>query len=136
VISVPARLECRDQVGTQLVEACRRQVPGEPGEILGHQIVSVFNEAFNNVVLHAYADTAEGMLEISLDIEPPRLELTITDNGRSFDPRDVPLPDLDSLPEGGLGLYIMRAIMNEVDYQPGTPNVLRLIKYLDEEAHV
>ena len=136
VVSVPARIECRDQVGAQLVEACRRQVPGERGEILGHQLVSVFNEAFNNAVLHAYAGTPGGMVEVSLDIVPPRLELRIADHGRSFDPRSVPEPDLDQLPEGGLGLFIMRSFMNEVDYQPGAPNVLRLVKYLDGEARV
>ena len=40
----------------------------------------------------------------------------------------VAVPDLDALPEGGLGLYMMRALMDEVDYQSGNPNVLCLTK--------
>jgi serine/threonine-protein kinase RsbW len=135
-VSVTAQIEQRDLVGALLVEACRAQVPGERGEVIGHQLVSAFNEAFNNAVLHAYAGTPDGMVEISLDTEPARLVLRIADHGRSFDPRSVTEPDLDSLPEGGLGLYIMRSFMNEVDYQPGDPNVLRLVKYLDGEARV
>ncbi|MBI5479975.1 MAG: ATP-binding protein [Deltaproteobacteria bacterium] len=135
-VSVPARIEQRDHVGTLLVAACRAQVPGERGEVIGHQLVSAFNEAFNNAVLHAYEGTPGGTVEVSLDKEPARLVLRIADHGRSFDPRGVAEPDLDSLPEGGLGLYIMRSFMNEVDYQPGDPNVLRLIKYLDGETRV
>jgi serine/threonine-protein kinase RsbW len=135
-VSVPARIEQRDPVGALLVAACRAQVPGDQGEVIGHQLVSAFNEAFNNAVLHAYAGTPGATVEVSLDAEPARLVLQIADHGHSFDPRNVAEPDLDSLPEGGLGLYIMRSLMNEVDYQPGDPNVLRLVKYLDGEARV
>jgi serine/threonine-protein kinase RsbW len=133
-VSVPARIEQRDPVGALLVAACRAQVPGERGEVLGHQVVSAFNEAFNNAVLHAYKGTPGGTVEVSLDVEPARLVLAIADHGRSFDPRNVAVPDLDSFPEGGLGLFIMRTFMNEVDYQAGDPNVLRLVKYLDGET--
>jgi serine/threonine-protein kinase RsbW len=131
VVSVPARIEYRDHVGALIAEVCRGQLPGEVGEVLGHQLVSVFNEAFNNAVLHAYAGVAEGMVEVSLTIDPERAELRVADHGRSFDPRQVAAPDLDTLPEGGMGLYIMRSFMNEVEYEAGKPNVLTLIKYLD-----
>lgn len=133
-VSVPARIEYRDHVGALLAEVCRGQIAGEQGALLGHQIVSVFNEAFNNAVLHAYKGTTGGMIEIELTIDPPRIELRIADNGRSFDPRAVKEPELDKLPEGGMGLFIMRSLMNEVHYQPGDPNVLRLVKYLDGDV--
>jgi len=54
------------------------------------------------------------------------VHLRIEDYGRSFDPLSVCLPDLDALPESGLGVYIMRSLMDEVTYQAGCPNVLKL----------
>jgi serine/threonine-protein kinase RsbW len=131
-ITVPARIEERDPVGALLVAACREQLPGERGEVIANQVVSAFNEAFNNAALHAYEGGPPGTVEVWLDRESGRLVLQVADHGRSFDPRAVARPDLDSLPEGGLGLYIMRTLMNEVHYQPGDPNVLRLVKYIGE----
>ncbi|HEY3356118.1 MAG TPA: ATP-binding protein [Polyangia bacterium] len=134
VVSVPARIEYRDAVGALLVEVCRGQLPGDQGAVLGHHLVSAFNEAFNNAVLHAYAGRPEGTVDVELCIEPPRIELRVADHGQSFDPRTVKEPDLDKFPEGGLGLYIMRSFMNEIDYRAGEPNVLTMVKYLDGGA--
>jgi serine/threonine-protein kinase RsbW len=39
-------------------------------------------------------------------------------------------PDLDALPESGLGLFIMRSFMDKVIYTAGAPNVLSLTKHL------
>lgn len=137
-VSVPAQIEQRDAVGALLIAACRTQVPGERGEVIGNQVVSAFNEAFNNAVLHAYEDTPDGTpdrtIEVWLDREAACLVLQVADHGRSFDPHLVAAPDLDRLPEGGLGLYIMRSLMNEVHYQAGDPNVLKLVKYIGNRA--
>ena len=132
-VSVPARIEQRDPVGALLVAACRDQVAGERGETIGNQLISAFNEAFNNAVLHAYAGTPDGTVEVSLDRESAALVLQVADHGQSFDPRSVAEPDLDSLPQGGLGLHIMRMTMNEVHYRAGDPNVLTLVKYIGRE---
>lgn len=92
-----------------------------------HLAVSAVSEAFNNVVLHAYAERRG---EIAIEIEPtPRaLVVRLIDDGDSFDPAVVPLPELESLPEGGMGLYIMREAMDEIVYEAGPPNVLCLTK--------
>ena len=52
------------------------------------------------------------------------------DYGRSFDPRTVPPPDLDALPESGMGAFIIQGLMDEIHYRPGHPNVLTLVKRL------
>jgi serine/threonine-protein kinase RsbW len=48
----------------------------------------------------------------------------------------VPNPDLDSLPESGLGIFIMRSCMDDVTYVSGAPNVLSMTKFLvhDDDA--
>ena len=81
------------------------------------------------MVLHAYEGApAPGTLEIEIDIDGESLAITITDHGQPFDLESVPKPDLDALPEAGLGLFIMRSFMDEVVYKPGPPNVLRMCK--------
>jgi serine/threonine-protein kinase RsbW len=62
-----------------------------------------------------------------------RVVITITDYGGSFDPSAVPAPDLDALPEGGLGLFIIESFMDDVVYSPGPPNILRLTKLIETE---
>jgi serine/threonine-protein kinase RsbW len=133
-VSVPARIEYRDAVGVLVTEVCRGQLSAAQGATFGHHLVSAFNEAFNNAVLHAYAGRPDGTVEIDLSIEPARIELRVADHGRSFDPRSVKEPDLEALPEGGLGLYIVRSFMSEVEYRAGEPNVLTMVKYLDGNA--
>jgi len=133
-VSVPARIEYRDAVGVLVVEVCQGQLAAARGATLGHHLVSAFNEAFNNAVLHAYAGRADGTVEIELVVEPSRIELSVADHGQSFDPRSVKEPDLEHFPEGGLGLYIVRSFMNEVEYHAGEPNVLTMVKYLDDSA--
>jgi serine/threonine-protein kinase RsbW len=95
-------------------------------------VVSAVSEAFNNVVLHAYAGCSSG--ELALEIEACQgqehigLRIVMTDRGRPFDPPAVPVPDLGGLPEAGMGLFIIRSFMDEVVYTPGPPNVLVLMK--------
>jgi hypothetical protein len=65
-----------------------------------------------------------------------QLEVVIRDSGQPFDPDDVPSPnvgtptDLDSLNEGGLGLYFMRKLMDDVRFEfvPGQGNTLTMTK--------
>jgi serine/threonine-protein kinase RsbW len=95
------------------------------------------DEAFSNVVEHAYADTAPGDVEVSWFVEDGAFVVVLRDWGQIFDPMSVPEPDLAaSLEErklGGLGLHFMRSLMDSVHYtfdQDG--NWLRMTKALPE----
>jgi serine/threonine-protein kinase RsbW len=50
------------------------------------------------------------------------------DPGRSFDPQLLDSPELQELAESGMGLFIIKSLMDEVEYRPGNPNVLSLCK--------
>ena len=56
----------------------------------------------------------------------------LRDYGESFDLDAVATPDLDQLPESGLGIFIIKAFMT-IRYLPGHPNVLTLSKSLAPE---
>ena len=98
------------------------------------EVVSAFGEAFNNVAVHGYGGAEPGPVHIEVDWDAQKLIITMTDSGRAFDPAGVTPPRLEELPERGMGLFIMTSCMDEVDYQPGPPNVLRLAKLVPRPA--
>jgi anti-sigma regulatory factor (Ser/Thr protein kinase) len=62
------------------------------------------------------------------------ITIVLVDHGESFDPSVVPLPDLKAdLSDrkiGGLGIFLMRKLMDEVRYEPKADksNVLTMVK--------
>lgn len=90
-------------------------------------------EAVANVVLYAYDKGVTGYVDITAHLKGTELEFTITDSGKEFDPTqkedaDVTLP-LDERTIGGLGVFIMKKIMDSVSYRRiGGKNELRLTK--------
>ncbi len=92
-------------------------------------VTTAFGEAFNNVVEHSYRDRSDGLLDVEAEISETRVKLTLTDSGLPADLTEVALPDLATLPEGGMGLYMMHSFVDEVVYRAGSPNVLTLTKW-------
>jgi anti-sigma regulatory factor (Ser/Thr protein kinase) len=92
------------------------------------------DEAASNIIEHAYENISDGILELSCGMEGNAIKIILIDRGESFDPSEVPLPDLKAdLSErkiGGLGIFLMRKLMDEVHYEPNPDksNVLTMIK--------
>ena len=92
------------------------------------------DEACSNIIEHAYGGEGHGTIECTCRIKDDELTVTLRDHGRPFDPTSVPEPDLHaSLEErsgGGLGLYFMRQLMDEVHFEftPDPGNVLTMVK--------
>jgi serine/threonine-protein kinase RsbW len=125
-IQLPAQLAYRDLVLRTTSAMCT--LSGRPRAGFRHQVVTAVSEAFNNVVLHAYAGRSPGQLALEIEPRQEGLRIVMTDDGTPFDPPAVPVPDLGALPESGMGLFIIRSFMDEVVYTPGPPNVLVLVK--------
>jgi len=77
------------------------------------------DEACINIMVHAYADAA-GDIHLHCQVRPGECIITLCDHGRPFDPESVPSPDVTSDLKGrrvgGLGLYFMRKLMDEVRF--------------------
>lgn len=90
-------------------------------------------EALVNVISYAYPDDG-GDVEIRCNAKGAEgLVIEIIDWGIPFDPLSLPEPDIEAPPEerelGGLGIHIMRNIMDEVSYKrEGDRNILTLLK--------
>jgi len=93
-----------------------------------HEMVTAFGEAFNNIVIHGYRDCSDGMLDVEAELNPDGMTLRLIDSGHAVDFGGVNPPDLDSMPERGMGVYMIHALVDEVLYHGGAPNVLSLTK--------
>jgi serine/threonine-protein kinase RsbW len=98
------------------------------GRTFRDEVLSAFAEAFNNITIHSYARGTAGLVETEIEVADEAITIRLSDWGRSFDPATVAVPDLDALPESGMGLFIIRSFMDQVSYQPGAPNVLSMRK--------
>ncbi len=92
------------------------------------------DEAASNIIEHAYEGVSDGVLELSCGVKANTITIILVDHGESFDPSEIPMPDLKAdLSErkiGGLGIFLMRKLMDEVRYEvkPNKNNVLTMIK--------
>ncbi len=104
--------------------------PFAENERLLYSAELIFNEALVNIVEHTYQSTNTGSLRIIVEIVEETLKFRFEDWGQSFDPDSVPPPDLETPPEGGMGLWFIRQFVDELDYrtEPDGKNVLELTK--------
>lgn len=92
-------------------------------------------EAVNNAIEHAYGETAGHPVEVVASVAAGTLSLAVRDRGRTMPWPPVPGPEPDALSESGRGMFIMRALMDEVDYARDDGwNVLTLTKHLAPAA--
>lgn len=79
------------------------------------------DEAASNIIEHAYEGVSDGVLDLSCGMVGDGITIILTDYGESFDPSAVPMPnlkaDLSERKIGGLGIYLMRKLMDEVHYE-------------------
>jgi serine/threonine-protein kinase RsbW len=92
------------------------------------------DEAASNIIEHAYEGVSDGILDLSCGMVADGITIILTDYGESFDPSAVPMPnlkaDLSERKIGGLGIFLMRKLMDEVYYEPrkNRSNVLTMRK--------
>jgi anti-sigma regulatory factor (Ser/Thr protein kinase) len=83
------------------------------------EVQTAVDEACTNIIQHAYSGKG-GVIAISCGLQDNDIVITITDKGMPFDPGSVPPPDLeadlDHRGVGGLGIYLMRKLMDDVSY--------------------
>ena len=96
----------------------------------------VLEEAVSNVILYAYGEEKHKEISLMANMSDGNLVFLLTDSGKEFDPTKVPDADITLSAEereiGGLGIFLIRQIMDKVDYQRiGEKNVLTMRKQLN-----
>ncbi len=119
----PAQPRALFDVRTFLRELCREEgVDGGAAD----DIVLAVSEACANAVVHS----GSAVFRVGWRIRPDRVEVSIGDQGRFV--RKVPLPELEG--QGGHGIPLMTALMDEVSVRRGTSRrgtEVRLTKRLE-----
>jgi anti-sigma regulatory factor (Ser/Thr protein kinase) len=100
-----------------------------------HDARLALEEIVVNVIRYAYEDASEHEITVRMVISEGKLVLEVRDDGKPFNPLDVPPPDLTKPPEerreGGLGIFLARKFMDSVEYaRVGVENVLTMRKKL------
>ena len=91
-------------------------------------------EALNNIIKHSYKGDKNNKIDITMNCNDEKFTIELTDYGESrknlnkpvleFDPSDI-----GSLPEGGMGLYIINQLMDDNIYSvQGNKNIFTLVK--------
>jgi serine/threonine-protein kinase RsbW len=131
-ITFPAQFEFLDEIREFVAQVAREGGFNEK-EIYSLQLAA--DEAASNIIEHAYEGISHADLDISCNIHGDTLIITMRDTGRSFDPSNVKQPnlkaDLSERQIGGLGMYLMRKLMDEVRYESNskTGNLLTMTKH-------
>ncbi len=89
-------------------------------------------ESCNNAIIHGNAITNK--FDINFIVESNKLIIEIKDSGEGFEADRCPQPDLCNPRENGLGIFIIKSLMDEVDVEStvGKGTIIKMIKYLYE----
>jgi sigma-B regulation protein RsbU (phosphoserine phosphatase) len=85
------------------------------------------------VILYAYPEGTDGLVDIEAILRDDSLEFILSDSGKPFDPTAAPEADITLGVEerqiGGLGIYLVRQIMDSVTYKrENGKNILHMTK--------
>ena len=117
----------------EFVEEIGNDFSLSPGVVFN--ITLVLEEAVVNIINYAYPKEKHESIYLSAKLYNDSIVLVLTDTGKEFDPTMAPETDItlsaDKRPIGGLGIFLIRQIMNEVRYERiDGKNVLTLEKKL------
>lgn len=129
-ITYPAKFEFLDEIRDFVAEIARQGGFTEK-EVYSLQLAA--DEAASNIIEHAYEGIANASLDITCTMQGDAIVISMRDEGITFDPSKVKQPNLKAkLSErqiGGLGVYLMRKLMDEVSYESvGKSNILTMTK--------
>jgi len=93
------------------------------------------DEASTNIIEHGYGQECPNRIDITCNVQEDGLKVIIYDDAAPFDPETVPKPEinvsLDEIKPRGLGIFLMRQMMDEVNYQSSQDkgNTLTMVKH-------
>ncbi len=106
-----------------------------------HAIQLVVDEALSNIIRHGYDGREDGPIRISLreipggnENDQAEIQIIIEDEAKQIDPRQIQGRELDDIRPGGLGVHLIKEIMDEVTYVPRERIGMRLTmrKFIDK----
>ena len=127
----PARFDQLDSIRGFAIQAAR-DAGMDDSETYAVELA--VDEACTNIIEHAYQGESRGEIECTCESNASCLTVVLRDHGKPFDPSTVRTPDLeadiDDRPVGGLGVFLMKQLMDEVRFEPlgESGNILTMVK--------
>lgn len=95
-------------------------------EEAANKIVLAVDEACSNLIRHAYGFDPEKVFIIEIETQGRVFIVRIIDNSKPFNPTEVNPPNMseyfNKFKKGGLGIHLMRMLMDEITYMPASHN--------------
>jgi len=108
-------------------------------EIDANKIVLAVDEVCSNIIKHALKDNDLKTICLKIETKKPDFYIIISDNTPSFDlteKEDINLQEyLSKFKKGGLGIQIIKNVMDEIKYFPSNKNNPQNILYLRKQLH-
>lgn len=130
IITIPSQTERLNDV-REFVSSSARVHGFSEDDI--NKITIAVDEACTNIIKHGYNYSPDKNIDVEIVRKGKDFEILISDKGVKFDPQAIPSPDmkdyLSHYRRGGLGVYLMKRIMDKVEFNfHSNKNVLRMIK--------
>lgn len=126
-----SRLENLERISQFIVQQARLAGLSE-AEI--YQVELAVDEAATNIIEHAYGGNTRLKIHCTCELLDDGLKVVLQDYAKPFDPTSVPDPvigmPIEDLPPRGLGIFLIRKMMDEVSYRFNKEegNVLIMVK--------
>lgn len=130
MLTVANRFDAIPAMAAEIERFCEGH--GVPPAVIG-QVNLALDEALTNTISYAWPEGGDRQALVRLSVADSTIEAEISDDGTEFDPLAAPPPDvtaaLDDRVPGGLGVHLIRTVMDAVSYRrEGGRNVLTMRK--------
>lgn len=132
-LEIPAAHRFLNVLSGVLGELLNRVDDVEDRDTVTYQLQLAAQEVCTNIVDHAYADNPDGQIEIHIDVDEGAhvLNMTFGDTGAAYETGIPSILTIEEPSEGGMGLFLIRQLVDYVDYQrDGSWNVWKISKKL------
>lgn len=107
------QLKCIESMTAQAAERC-----GLSDDQADNLAIAV-TEAVGNAIVHGNKMDPEKKVRVRYELNPDAVRVTVSDEGRGFDPNRIanPLDPDNLLKESGRGVFILKQLMDDVRYE-------------------
>lgn len=134
-LQIPAQMKYLPLATCLCREMCTKIHKSGLGNEFVQEVELCISEACTNAIKHGSRKDADDKISLRFQVFKSKVKIIIGDKGEGFDLENIPEPDVKDLPEGGYGLYIIKAKMDKVKYERRKGgNYLEMVKYFRDSS--
>ena len=101
-----------------------------------NNITLAVDEACSNIIKHAYCGSTDQPIHVLCNLYEDHIEIVLRDFGKKADINEIKSRKLDDVRPGGLGVHLIKSVMDIVNYDNNFEqgNQLRLVKFVRKKS--